>query len=90
MFFTSTPNPLPLHRHKPSGARGGGFRKPPFSVAADPALPDSQRIGLSIATASRLVILGLTPGQQIWARVRAKRGKRFGPWSEAGTRIVNV
>lgn len=58
--------------------------------AADPALPDSQRIGLSIATASRLVILGLTPGQQIWARVRAKRGKRFGPWSEAGTRIVNV
>lgn len=58
--------------------------------AADPALPDSHRIGLSIATASRLVILGLTPGQQIWARVRAKRGKRFGPWSESATRIVNV
>lgn len=58
--------------------------------ATDPALPDSQRIGLSIATASRLAILGLMPGQQIWARVRAKRGKRFGPWSEAGTRIVNV
>lgn len=54
------------------------------------ALPDSQRIGLSIATASRLVILGLTPGQQIWARVRSKRGKRFGPWSESGTWIVNV
>ena len=46
-------------------------------------------VGATVATKNETLI-ALAPGTQIWMRVRAIRGKRFGDWSETATRIANV
>lgn len=55
---------------------------------ADPQF--TQLAGAGTATRSRLLLAGLTPGMQIWVRVRALRSRRYGDWSDVATRIANV
>jgi len=50
----------------------------------------SQIVGSAVATRSELLIPALTPGVQVWVRLRALRGKKQGDWSDAATRIANV
>ena len=50
----------------------------------------SQIVGSAVATRSELLIPALTPGVQVWVRVRALRGKKQGDWSDSATRIANV
>lgn len=47
-------------------------------------------IGAMVATKSEAQIPALAPGLQIWLRVRALRGGRYGEWSDVATRIANV
>lgn len=49
-----------------------------------------QLMGSAVSTRSELLIAGLSPGVQIWVRVRALRGKKQGDWSDPATRIANV
>lgn len=50
----------------------------------------AQLVGSAVSTRSSLLIPALSPGTQVWVRVRALRGKRFGDWSAPATRIANV
>lgn len=49
----------------------------------------SRPLGAAVA-AKNQTFIPAAPGVQIWLRVRAIRGKRFGEWSETATRISNV
>lgn len=55
---------------------------------ADEAL--ERIMGSAVSTRSELLIPALTPGTQIWVRVRALRGRKQGDWSAVGTRIANL
>lgn len=47
-------------------------------------------LGAAVATRSVVELPPLPPGMQVWVRVRALRGRRYGEWSESATRIANV
>lgn len=55
----------------------------------DPGAEGALRLGSSIATASQHFLFGIPAGTELWFRIRALRGKRFGDWSEPVRRIVN-
>ena len=45
-------------------------------------------LGALASTRRTALIPGLDPGAQIWLRVRALRGRKYGEWSETATRIA--
>lgn len=55
---------------------------------ADPAL--TELVGNIALTDSKLTATGLTTGKQYWFRVRAVKGGKAGPWSDAASRVANI
>ncbi len=55
----------------------------------NPDDPQATQLSLRLETKSRCVIDQLPIGTKVFVRVRAKAGKRMGPWSEAVGRFVN-
>ena len=47
-------------------------------------------VGNAAVSESEYEITGLVAKQQYWIRVRAIRGKAFGPWSDPATRVANI
>lgn len=50
----------------------------------------SELFGASSSARASYTISGLLPGTQVWVRVRARRSRGYGEWSDAASRIVNV
>ena len=50
----------------------------------------AQLMGALASTRRTALVPALAPGAQIWLRVRALRGGKYGEWSETATRIANV
>ena len=68
-------------------ARLAGARTYEIQLAqSDPSLEENWKSATSSATASQLLVEGLTPGQTYWLRVRAIGGA--GRWTDPVSLIV--